>query len=210
MIRRIAVLSLTAAMAVLALSTAAAKDKITKPKSNEVVLVLRLVIDPPINDAFYAHYAKVLEKGIANVKIKPDRDSKDEAPAHYFSLYLNKAGRNEIFQRGFSGGKVGEFNFLKRPIPKGRMLEISGMRAYIFGNPFLRFDIPVFHNISIPEGANYIYLGTFVVKTKDEYFNISEISRIDEYDAAAKVIENNYGKDAKLVRVNLLELPDKK
>jgi hypothetical protein len=204
--------TLFVAMIAIALAPVSAKDqeKAAKPKENEVVIVARLLIDPPIDDAFFAHYATVLEKGIANIKIVSSKKSKGEAPSHSYSIFINKVGRAQFFQRNYRGGQLGDIGYLKCSIPKDRMLEISGMRVYIFGNPFLSFDFPIFHNIKLPEGVNYVYLGTFALKMRDEYFNISSISQIDEYDAAVKAVQDDFGTEANLVRVNLLEPEEKK
>jgi hypothetical protein len=200
--------ALAVAMVVLALSPVAAKDKFPKPKSNEIVIVARIVIEPSINDEFYAHYADILKDGISNITLTHNK--KDEAPSHCFDIFLSRAGKSDYYQQQYSGGKLGEVNYLKRSIPKDRMMEIAGMRIFIFGNPFLYIDLPIFHDINIPEGTNYVYLGTFILKTKDEYFNVSEISQVDEYDAAVKAVERDYGPSAQLVRVNLLDIPEKK
>ena len=58
----------------------------------------------------------------------------------------------------------------------------------------------------MPEGVNYVYLGTFTYSIKDEFFNISDIAKSDEFDDASAAVLKAFGKDAQLPRANLLSL----
>ena len=62
---------------------------------------------------------------------------------------------------------------------------------------------------AVPEGVNYIYLGTFTYSIKDEFFTISDVAKSDEFDAAAVAVAKAYGKEAQLTRANLISLEPK-
>jgi hypothetical protein len=198
-------LILAAAMAVLALAPAAAKDKVVKPRSNEVILVARFVASPSIDRDFYSHYVSFEAPGVS---AKADRSLKGKIPDDSVYLETNEPNAAPVWAKWNYMGSIGEFGFAKVSIPKKREIQLDGARVYIVDNGFLYFDLPVGRKISVPEGVNYVYLGTFTYSVKDEFFTISDISKSDEFDAAAVAVAKAYGKEAQLTRANLLALDD--
>jgi hypothetical protein len=198
-----AALILTAAMAVLALAPAAAKDKITKPRSSEVVLVARFVVSPGIDRDFYSHYVAFKAPGI---EAEADKSLKGRVPDESVYLQTQEPDKSAWRMTWNYTGSLGEVGFAKVSIPKKREIQVNGARVYLVDNAFLYFDLPIVRKISVPEGVNYIYLGTFTYSIKDEYFTISDIAKSDEFDAAAEAVAKAYGKDAQLTRANLLAL----
>jgi hypothetical protein len=197
-----ATLILSAALAVLALVPAAAADKkISKPRSNEVVLVARIIVSPAIDREFYSHYV------YANM-VPIYKAFKGKLPDDQVFLETNTPGKSDDAAEQNLVGDLGDVGFAKVAIPKKREIQIDGSKVQIVGNAYLSFYLPLNRKIIVPEGVNYVYLGTFTYSVKDEFFNVSDISRSDEFDAAAIAVEKAFGKDAQLTRANLLALED--
>jgi hypothetical protein len=193
---------LTAALAAIALAPAAAKDKITKPRSNEVVLVARFVVSPGLDRDFYSHYTAFKAPGIV---VPVNKSLKGKTPDD--TVYLQTQLPDKDFQWKWDYmGALGEVGFAKVSIPKKREIQVNGARVYVVDNDYLFFDLPIVRKISVPEGVNYIYLGTFTYSLKNEFFMISDIAKSDEFDAAAEMVAKTYGKEAQLTRANLIAL----
>jgi hypothetical protein len=203
-----------AALVVLALAPVAAekKEAITKPRSSEVVLVARIIVNPPIDREFYSHYVSFTAPG---VEAKADKSLKGKTPDDSVYLQFGEVGKGftfakteYVYAKSAYFGTIGDIGFLKMPIPKNRQIRLDFARVYAVDNAFLYFDLPLYRGITVPDGANYVYLGTFTYSVKDEFFTVSDISRSDEFDAAAVAVAKEFGDKAQLVRVNLLDLED--
>jgi hypothetical protein len=203
--KKLTILILAASLTAAALAPAAAEDKVSKPRSSEVVLVARFVVSPAIDREFYSHYVTFEAPGIS---AKPDKKLKGKTPDDTIYLETNEPNKAEMWAKWNKLGIVGEIGFVKVSIPKKREIELDDARVYVVDNDFLYFDLPVLRKISVPEGVNYVYLGTFTYSVKDEFFMISDIAHSDEFDDAAVAVTKAFGKDAELTRVNLLPLDD--
>jgi hypothetical protein len=193
------------ALAALALAPAAAADKKpTKPRANEVVLVARFVVSPTPDRDFFSHYAAFKAPG---VEASVDRSLKGKTPDDSVYLETNVPGSNSYYSAVRTRlSSLGELGFVKIQIPKNREIQIDGARVFLVDNGFLFFDLPIMSKIVVPEGANYVYLGTFSYSLANEFFNIASISKSDEFDAALVATQKAYGDGAELVRANLLDL----
>lgn len=199
-------LLIAVALAALALSPAAAADKKpTKPRANEVVLVARFVVSPSLNREFYANYAAFKAPGI---EATVDKKLKGKTPDDSVYIQTRTPGKADIEAVKTYSAALGEIGFVKLTIPKNREIQIDGARVYIVDNGFLFFDLPLVRKIVVPEGANYVYLGTFTYSLKDEFFNIADISKSDDFDSALAATQKAYGDGAELVRANLLDLAE--
>jgi hypothetical protein len=205
---------IAAALVALALAPAAAesREKVTKPRSNEVVLVARFVLTPSLDRDFYSHYVSFKAPG---VEAQADKSLKGKTPDDSVYIQYGEVGKNFTFAKTryeyvktAYAGSLGEIGYFKVAIPKDRQIRLDSARVYVVDNGFLYFDLPIFRKIAVPEGSNYVYLGTFTYSIKDEYFSIGDISLSDEFDAATVAVAKAYGPDAQLVRVNLLSLED--
>jgi hypothetical protein len=203
-----------ATLIVLALAPAAAEKvkKVTKPRSSEVVLVARIIVSPSIDTEFYSHYVSFEAPG---VEATADKSLKGKTPDSSVYLELGDAtksmsfaGNKYVRANRVYLGSLGNIGLLKTDLPKSRQIRLDVARVYIVDNGFLYFELPIYRSITVPEGANYVYLGTFTYTLKNEFFEISDISRSDEFDAAAAAVAKAYGPEAQLVRVNLLDLKD--
>jgi hypothetical protein len=202
-----AIFILAVSLVVVALSPIGAEDKVSKPRSDEVVIVARLVVTPAINRDFYSHYVSF---DVPGFEAKPNRSWKGKLPDDLVYLQTKEPGENIARSKCYLLGAVGDIGFAKVSIPTNREIEVVGGVVNMVDNDFLFFDLPILRKIVVPAGVNYIYLGTFTYTMKDEFFNISEISNSDEFDAAVVMVKKTFGDGANLVRVNLLDLSKEK
>jgi len=194
----------------LSLVAGAAEEKISKPRGSEVIIVARIQISPALNRDFFSHYAS-FETPYLKASVSKDV-KKGEIPNDTLALFIkdNRPGlhlASNVDNGGYlsgSFGKVGEISLAKTAIPKNREIEIGYVRVYVVDNGFLFFDVPIDRKIVVPEGVNYVYLGTITCTLANEYFDIADISMSDEFDGAQAYVAKTFGAQAQLVRVNLL------
>jgi len=79
--------------------------------------------------------------------------------------------------------------------------------VYFFGNAYCaQLTLPIQSELTIPEDVKFVYLGDFTIKCSMPFYDISEIKRIDNFDAAALAVKKAYGKSAELERIPLVPL----
>jgi hypothetical protein len=206
---------IAAALAILSclcLSGLSAADKLAKkPRASEVVIVARFEISPALDRNFFSNYAYI-KTPYVEMGSKP---KKGETPADTLVLYTgnpaNKANSVVMYydqQTDF--GALGETGYAKLSIPKSREIVLKYVRVYIVNNPLLFLDLPIQRKIVVPEGVNYVYLGTFGYEMENEYFDIKSISLSDEFDGARDYVAKTFGAGAELSRVNLQKLEEAK
>lgn len=181
--------------AVVVFSVASAEQKFPKPKKTEVVVIARAIVDPQINDEFFAKYHDLESRSI--VKDKKVKDSEKNTTVSLACGY----GYRRAW--GLAEVKDGTFVALKVSVPKDRILRFPLFECYPANYAFLKFYLPVSAQIMVPEGVNYVYLGTFTYKVRGLNFEVIDMKLIDEFDAASAFVAEKYGKDAKLMRVPL-------
>ncbi|MDA8424619.1 MAG: hypothetical protein M0Z80_00650 [Treponema sp.] len=213
--KRTKILAALLCLALLGLSSAGAQTKMTKPRASEVVIVARIQVSPAIDDDFFSHYA-AFETPYAKATV--DRKTwKDGKPGETMNLFMKDKGIIRSEQSVFNGGylstdfgKLGEVSLGKMNIPGNREIELGYVRVYLDDNAFFFFDVPIERKIVVPQGVNYVYLGTITCTLADEYFDIAHLARSDEFDGAQAYLNQVFGPRAQLVRVNLQELDVKK
>jgi len=194
----------------LSLVSGFAEDKISKPRGSEVIIVARIQISPAPNRDFFSHYASFetpstkvsVSRSVRKGDIPNDTlalFTKDQYPKMRFGNVMDFSGYSST-----AFGNLGDVSLAKFSIPKNREIEIGYVRVYVVDNGFLFFDVPINRKIVIPEGVNYVYLGTIACTMANEYFEISDISISDEFDGAQAYVAKTFGAQAQLVRVNLL------
>lgn len=197
-------------LVILCLARAAAEGKITKPRSSEVVIVARMQFTPALDRDFFSHYAGFLAPypGAFAEKTK-----KGEATSDTMALYARdpKEAASDIpyLTPTSPFGRPGDISLGKMVIPKDRRIQIDYARVYVFGNEYFYFDLPIGRTIVVPEGVNYVYLGTFTYTFENEYFTIAGVGLTDEFDAAKTHVAETFGEGAQLVRVNLKKPGDR-
>jgi len=167
------------------------------PREKEVVLAVRLVMEPQIDNAFYSQYwhlrSKFLEMGGRRVQ---------DGEIVQSTVNL-KIGNNVWSFKDLSLGNVGSLATVKLKIPKERTIHVNGFYVYPADIRFFRIVLPVMAQFDVPEGVNYVYLGTFVCSWKGNQFDIQQIERIDEYEQTQQIVNQRYGSEARLLRVPL-------
>jgi len=189
----------------LVLAAASAEPKVSKPRSSEVVIVFRVEVKPDVDRDFYSNYASFSSPWVSAAL--PRGLKKGELPADSLSFVWFEDGAY-LGTRVYLGPAAG-LQMVKISIPKNRTIDLASLRYFLYDNSYLYFDLPVLRKIVVPEGANYVYVGTFTYTIADEYFRISDITLSDEYDGAHAQVAKVYGESARLLRVNLIKLdPD--
>lgn len=167
------------------------------PREKEVVLAVRLVMEPRIDDAFYSQYwdlrSKVIKMGGRKVR-------EGEVVPSTANL---ETGNNVWSYKNLSLGNVGSLATVKLKIPKERSIHVNGFYVYPADIGLFKIGLPVMAQFDVPEDANYVYLGTFVCSWEGSQYDIKKFQRIDEYEQAQQIVHQRYGSDARLLRVPL-------
>ena len=66
-------------------------------------------------------------------------------------------------------------------------------------------QLPVGTDVSFPSEARYVYLGTFVYTLEGYDLRPAKVKRIDEFDAAQKMLNEKLGTNVQLYRAELVE-----
>lgn len=67
-------------------------------------------------------------------------------------------------------------------------------------------NLPLQAKIEVPSDVQYVYIGDFTCKCSKPFYDITDVKRTDNFDAAARAVKEVYGKDAELERVPLISL----
>lgn len=179
-----------------------AEPKVDYPHPNEVVIVFRASFTPDVDRDFFSHYAVIRCPLYGNTSGKSSEQG--ELPRDSMSLLCadDASSWGSWYHLDDSSGLC----MLKLRIPKTRTIDIAAIRYFLYGESVLNFTLPILRKIVVPEGANYVYLGSFTYTIADEYFRVSDITLSDEYDGAQAKVAKIYGESARLVRVNLIKL----
>ncbi len=180
-------------------------DKYDKPREKEVVVVGRVILDPPVDERFFSKFWFLDSRYLT---IKPDKGVKegDVVPS----------AANMIFaSSGFSNNQIGTTNANdvisgKINIPKDRVVTLLNFEYLPAGFYLFRIYLPVFVEFTVPDNTNYVYVGTLKYVRKGNQYELVSATRVDEFDAAQAAVKERYGADAKLVRVPLRDMEEKK
>ena len=180
-----------------------ADDQVARPSAREVVIVMRVHLDPPPDSQYLAKLAE-LEKFVGKKNLGNDH-----------ALALNCLPKNQTFLMQAEhpiSGHLGEMAMTKVDIPSARTLILHWVRVYLMHVDKWFVDLPVEQEFEIPAGAQYIYLGTIRYHRVDEFFTIDKATRIDEFDAAQEIVRKQFGDTARLYRASFrdIEVPKKK
>ena len=160
------------------LSTAAfAEDvkagSVKVPSGNKVVLVGRISFKTPIN--YEARQAALADKSDGSIIIGTDKTK------HYYSI-------GEASLTNLSEWELEEpFYFTAKPDKNGTVT-LDFARCFLFGYVYNFFDLPLEVKVTIPEGAQFVYVGDFQYDL-DYALRIVGTKHLDEFDAAKKQIK---------------------
>ncbi len=172
-------------------------DDYKLPREKEVVIAVRLVMEPQIDDEFYSQYWHIRSK---LVRISGRRVQEGEVVSSTASL---ETGNDIWSYKNLPLGNVGSFATVKFKIPKERTVHVNGFYVEPADIGLFRIGLPIMAQFDVPEGVNYVYLGTFVCAWEGSQFEIKSIKRVDEYEQAQQIVRQRYGADARLLRVPL-------
>ena len=174
-----------------------AADEYKLPREKEVVIAVRLVMEPQIDEEFYSQYWHIRSKLL---KISGRRVQEGEVVPSTASL---ETGNDVWSYKNLSLGNIGSFATVKFRIPKERTVHVNGFYVEPADIGLFRVGLPIMAQFDVPEDVNYVYLGTFVCSWEGSQFDIKGIKRVDEYEQAQQIVRQRYGADARLLRVPL-------
>lgn len=191
--------SIIVLLAALFPEVAAAADA---PGPNQAVIIVRIRLDPPIPLDFYrATLGKA--RTIPITKSLWGFTDPDDC-----GVFVGIRSNATLLKKQFDHytGPIKGFLRTTIQVPSDRRIEVGPFRVAIFGIESLAITIPARWSILVPEGARYVYLGTLVFSYAGYYYEFTGMTRIDDFDAAQAVITEVYGKEARLIRVNLQDI----
>ncbi|MCR5612862.1 hypothetical protein [Treponema sp.] len=159
------------------------------PDKNEVVLVGRLIY----KGNTYKEERKPVDVSI--IVIEPDA----------FALISGPSGGLHPWTKN----KVGKpFFFYAKPNKESKKVRLETFAVALFKNSPCGIVLPIMANVIIPEGAKYVYIGTFEYEL-DYAFRVKNVKRYDEYNDACEWIKIATGNDnVELIRAELEPLEE--
>ena len=168
------------------------------PSKNEVVVVFSLKVQPQPDTEFFAHYTDMSFGALSLGRYGTGKDVivlKFNNAKYSMQAWTEKdadAVGFAMFQVGFAARK--------------RYLELSRLQYHFAGSEALFVTLPLRVKIEVPDDVRYVYIGDFTCKCSKPFYDITDVKRTDNFDAAAKAVKAVYGKDAELERVPLISL----
>ena len=168
------------------------------PGKNEIVMVFSLKLQPSPDTEFFAKYA---DMSFAALSLKRYGDGNDVI------MWKGKNAKYSLQGWDEKDTDSGEFAMIRGGFAaRQRYIEIHSLRYYFAGAEALFLTIPMQVKIEVPDDVRYVYLGDFTCKCSKPFYDITDIKRVDNFDAAAKAVKEVYSKDAELERVPLIPL----
>jgi len=179
-------------LVLLLLGSLSAEQKYPRPRSSEVVIVTRVVINPGFNYQFFKQYWPL-------IAFRRERDR----GSHSYKANIKSGTRRTFEIPAVDDGNI--FLAGKHGIPRDRTLQLTYFEYLLAGNGRLKVILPVGASFVIPEGTNYVYIGTFEFTINNTTFDVEGIRVLDEFDEAQDFVLRTYGSRARLVRVPLID-----
>ena len=179
----------------------AADKKPPKPSAiSEVVVVFALKIKPEPNTDFFSNYRYAFSFS-SRLETKDSSDMTDRITIKASNRRMPLLGLID------EDAKKVEFAMVKLPFAYGqRYINIEALQYHFAGTEPLRISIPLNGKLEVPEGVKYVYIGDFECKCALPFYDITDVKKIDNFDAAAKAVKEIYGKDAELERLPLIPI----
>lgn len=168
------------------------------PRRNEVVVVFSLKIQPLPDTEFFANYSHMY---FSKLNIGHYYSTTDKVAINASNVRMSLVGMPEEDARDIG------FAMVTFPFAYGkRYVNLHNLRYYFAGSEALFVNVPMQVKIEVPDDVRYVYIGDFTCKCSKPFYDITDIKRVDNFDAAAKAVKEVYGKDAELERVPLIPL----
>ena len=177
-----------------------AADKKTPkaPTRNEVVIVFSLKIQPLPDVEFFANYSHMR---FSKLDIGHYYSTTDKIAISASNVRIPLAGMPEEDARDI------DFAMITLPFAYGkRYINLHSLRYHFAGSEVIFVNLPLQVKIEVPDDVRYVYIGDFTCKCSKPFYDITDVKRTDNFDAAAKAVKAVYGKDAELERVPLISL----
>lgn len=144
---------------------------------------------------------RVIYKGNINREARLPKDADPEFFKDFDRLYLLK-GKNDIY-RPYNCEVGKPFFIIASPNKTSKKVRLETFLVCFFSNADYSFYLPVMANVIIPEGAKYVYIGTFEYEL-DYALRVKSVKRYDEYNDACEWLKIATGKkDVELIRAEL-------
>ena len=177
-----------------------AADK-ARPKAagkNEVVVVFSLKIQPSPDTDFFENYT---DMSFAALSLDRYGDGNDVL------MFKGSNAKSSLQAWSEKDTDTGDFAMLHISFARGkRYIDIQSLQYYFAGSKALFITLPLRARIEVPDDVRYVYIGDFTCKCSKPFYDITDVKRTDNFDAAAKMVKEVYGKDAELERVPLVSL----
>ena len=175
-----------------------------KPKKGEVVLVFSAEVIPAVNREFFKNYLETPHASWLSFAVSESRGAFTKGePGDTVSVFFeeNKDSDKEGASAPAGDGLI---SVTVKVAKNKKALYLDYCTYNFFGGNVFRFFFPFFVMITLPEDAQYLYLGHFEYRRKGgAAYEITDVKKTDNYDTAAKIIKERYGDDAELVRAPL-------
>jgi len=172
-----------------------AQTKYTKPRGdNQVVVITRIDSDANFQEDFFIQYYD-----IKSYYLKQQRPTKKELTKTMVCFIEIDHGKEESLSS--VPLQDNEFSCLRMKVPKDRILTFTHTEIHPVGNKQLRIYLPFNFEIVIPEGTQYVYMGSFNYELEGIQYKVKNVTSFDEFEKAEAFVKENYGEDADLVRV---------
>ena len=177
---------------------AADKKRPAAPGKDEIVMGFSLKLQPSPDTEFFAKYT---DMSFAALSLKRYGTGKDVIVLKFNNAKYSMQAWTEkdADAVGFAMLQVG---FAARK----RYLELRSLQYHFAGSEALFVTLPLRVKIEVPDDVRYVYIGDFTCKCSKPFYDITDVKRVDNFDAAAKAVKEVYGKDAELERVPLISL----
>lgn len=165
---------------------AADKSSMTiKPKSKQVILVTKIVVESDIDRDFLFATRGVHES------LKNSEDN-------YMLPLTGAPEQKNLFENGTFASVVYD-------IPRNsRIVGLTSIEYYFWSSRSAYLILPFMLGAKVPEGEQAIYIGSFYIKLKGDNFEVASVKRIDEFDAAKDYLKRTYNGEYNLMRIEEL------
>lgn len=171
------------------------REKYPKPKANEVVIITRFSTNASFHDYFFSQYFDIPSYALRRSRTPvPQEDRVTTANLYYTTKFLRSYSSNVPLRDDI-------FLALRLGIPDNRTYILDNAEIYPADFYQFRVILPFNFEITIPEGVNYVYLGTFHYEMEGIQYDIESVTLIDEFEKAEAFVKEKYGEDAELVRI---------
>lgn len=200
------------------------EPRLSVPKKNQVVVIGRIVLTPPIDVAYYKKTYKKLKADIAPVvklnndsdlahissaclkgvplddfffityELEADEKSVQESEAIFVKSIADKEMRRKVKE------KLADPN---RPPVRDRELVFDGVKVVLFGDDLMAKYLPLEGTFYVEDGVQYVYIGSYFYEFENFGTTFKDVTEVDEYDQAKAALNTLLGGDNELIRAKL-------